>query len=118
MVVWAAFFYTLAVAFFQLPTSQLADAFANPVFAMLELLQGRIGSGLAPLRELKENIRTFVETLAPNIPPMAGSGIQQTILFLFNSESYKRLVEASLACLALRLGVISCRELCQQHAFL
>jgi hypothetical protein len=118
IVVWAAFFYTLAVSFFQLPSSQLADAFANPVFAMLELLQGRIGSGMAPLRQLKDTIRVFVDSTLPNVNHMAGSGIQQAILFLFNSEAYKRLVESSLACLLLRLGIGSCREKCREHTFL
>ena len=116
--VWAAFFYTLVVSFFQFPSSQIIDAIANPVFVMIELLQGSIGSGDGPTQELKANIRTFVESIAPNIPSMASTGIQHVIFFVFNSEGYKRLVDSSLACLLLRLGVFSCSEKCNKHILL
>lgn len=112
-VVWASFFYVLAVSFFQLPESKLIHAFANPVFAMLDLLQGRIGSGMGPLREMKQRIDEFVETTLPNIPNMVGMGLKQVIMALFNSQGYTHLVENTLACLLLRLGEFSCRDKCR-----
>jgi hypothetical protein len=112
IVVWASFFYTLAVSYFQFPESMLVSAFANPVYAFLDILQGRIGSGAGPFQRMKNRVRTFVEFMLPNIPPMVGTGIQQSILFIINSQGYVHLVERGLACLLLALGDQTCSARC------
>ncbi len=112
IVVWASFFYTLAVSYFQFPESMLLSAFGNPVYAFLDILQGRLGSGAGPFQQMKNRVRTFVESMLPNISPMVGTGIQQSILFIINSQAYVHLVERGLACLLLVLGDQTCSARC------